>query len=141
MVDDSFAALAAWLGQLEAALAAGDDPGVDVALVYIARDDVGLEEDEVQGALRRAMLLLAAGGDPRRGLDLDGRAVTAVADDLDAPERRAELEAALADVEELVAELPHLSARAAALRADGELAWRTLALALLAGELDESDDE
>ena len=34
---------------------------------------------EANGALRRAELLLAAGGDPRRGLELVGRAVTSVA--------------------------------------------------------------
>ena len=36
--------------------------------------------------MRRAELLLAAGGDPRRELELDGRAVTSVADDLDEPD-------------------------------------------------------
>jgi hypothetical protein len=136
-VEDS---LAAWLRQLEAAVAADEDPGAEVALVYLAREDVLLDEDELHGALRRAMLLLAAGGDPRRELEFDGRAVTALADDLDAPERRAELEAALGDVAELLVDLPQLSARLAALRADSDRAWRMLALALLADEFD-SDDE
>ena len=133
MIDD---ALEAWLGQLEQAVAADEDPGADVALSYLVRDDVLLDEDELHGALRRAVLLLATGGDPRRGLDLDGRAVTALADDLDAPAHRAELLAALEDVAELLAGLPQLTARVAALRADPDRAWRTLALALLADELD-----
>ena len=137
MLDD---ALEAWLGQLERAVAAGEDPGADVALVYLVRDDVLLDEDELHGALRRAVLLLATGGDPRRGLDIDGRAVTALADDLDAPAHRAELLAALEDVADLLAGLPQLTARVAALRDDPDRAWRTLALALLADELDEDGE-
>lgn len=133
-------ALEAWLGQLEQAVAAGDDRGADVALVYLVRDDVLLDEDELHGALRRAVLLLATGGDPRRGLDIDGRAVTALADDLDAPAHRAELLAALEDVADLLAGLPQLTARVAALRDDPDRAWRTLALALLADELDEDGE-
>ena len=134
-------ALEAWLGRLEEAVAAGEDPGADVALVYLVREDILLDEDELHGALRRAVLLLATGGDPRRGLDLDGRAVTALAADLAAPAQLAELIAALAELAELLAGLPLLTARVAALRADPERAWRTLALALLADELDEDEDE
>ena len=133
-------ALGAWLGQLEEAVAAGEDLGADVALVYLVHEEVLLDADELHGALRRAVLLLATGGDPRRGLDLDGRAVTALADDLDAPAPRAELLAALEEVDALLVGLPRLAARLATLRADGDLAWRTLALALLADELDEDED-
>ena len=133
-------ALGAWLGQLEEAVAAGEDPGADVALVYLVREEVLLDEDELHGALRRAVLLLATGGDPYRDLELRGRAVTALADDLDAPAQRAELLAALEEVAELVAGLPHLTARLAALRNDPDRAWLTLALALLAGELDEDGE-
>lgn len=133
-------ALGAWLGQLEEAVAAGEDPGADVALVYLVREEVLLDEDELHGALRRAVLLLATGGDPHRSLDLHGRAVTALADDLDAPAQRADLLAALEEVAELVAGLPHLTARLAALRSDPDRAWLTLALALLAGELDEDGE-
>ena len=134
-------ALGAWLGQLEEAVAAGEDPGADVALVDLVHEEVLLDEDELHGALRRAVLLLATGGDPRRGLDLDGRAVIALADDLDAPAPRAELLSALEDITELLTGLPQLAARLAALRTDPDRAWRTLALALLADELDEDDDD
>ena len=137
MSDD---ALETWLRQLEQAVAAGEDPGADIALVYLVREDVLLDEDELHGALRRAVLLLATGGDPRRGLDINGRAVTALADDLDAPAQRAELVAALEEVAELLTLLPHLTARVAALRSDPDRAWRTLALALLADELDEDGE-
>ena len=76
-------------------------------------------------------------GDPRRELDPDERAVVSLADDLDEPARRAELLAALDDVAELVAGLPELTARVAALQAGPERAWRLLAVALLADHLDD----
>lgn len=133
------AALLGWLGTLEEAVAAGDDPGADVALVFIAREDVSLDEDELHGALRRAMLLRATGGDPRRALDPEEHAVASLADDLDEPSCRRELVAALGDVAELVAGLPGLTAHAAALQAEPDRAWRLFALALLADHLDEAD--
>ena len=54
-----------------------------------------VDEAELHAALRRSELLLATGGDPRRPLELYGRAVTALADDLDEPALRAELAAGL----------------------------------------------
>lgn len=103
-----------------------------VALAAIAGEQVSLDEDELRGALRRAVLLLAAGGDPSRGLELDGRAVTALAADIAAPERAAELRAALAG---LRAQRPDEAGR---LLADPDLAWRAFACALLAQALDVS---
>lgn len=99
-----------------------------VALALLAGREVPLDEDELRGALRRSLLLLASGGDPRRGLELDGRAVTALADELDAPERR---EALLAGLRSLAGEVPE----ADALLAEPELAWRLYACGLLAEEL------
>src|SRR5204863_7173421 len=96
-----------------------------VSIAWLAGRSVGLDPDELHGALRRAVLLLAAGGDPHREPELDGRAVTALAAELDRPERRAELEAALRELRE----------RASSLLADPDLAWRALACALLAEEL------
>ena len=52
--------------------------------------------DELRAATRRAQLVLAAGGDPHRGLDLDGPAVERLAEELDSTERRAALEHGLA---------------------------------------------
>ncbi|MEX2211513.1 MAG: hypothetical protein WD689_07090 [Gaiellaceae bacterium] len=98
-----------------------------VQLAYLAVQSVHVDEDELQAARRRALLLLASGGDPRRELRLDSRAVEALAADLDSPERRAQLRAALEG----------LQANAAALLADDDLAWRTAACALLAEELGE----
>jgi hypothetical protein len=99
-----------------------------VALAWLAGREVPLDEDELRGALRRSMLLLASGGDPHRGLELDGRAVTALADELDAPERRDALRAGL---RALAGEAPD----AELLLAEPELAWRLYACGLLAEEL------
>ena len=91
---------------------------------------------ELQPALRRSMLLLAAGGDPHRELALDGRAVTALAAELDRPERRAEISRGL---ETLRAEATGLSGVSPALEElllDASFAWRAYACALLAEQLD-----
>jgi hypothetical protein len=96
-----------------------------VTLSWFAGREVPIDDDELHGALRRAVLLLAAGGDLRREPELDGRAVTALAAELDRPERRAALVAALRELHE----------RADELLADPDLAWRAFACALLADEL------
>ena len=69
-----------------------------VVLCHSALADVVIDEDELNGALRRAQLLLATGGDPRRPLELDGRAVTSLADDLDQADRRERLGERLAEL-------------------------------------------
>ena len=48
-----------------------------VVLCHLVSDAVPIDAEELNGALRRAELLLATGGDPRRPLELDGRAVGA----------------------------------------------------------------
>ena len=68
-------------------LEAGPGDNLLPGLAWLAGQDVELDPDEVKATVRRAELLLAAGGDPHRELELDGRAVTAVADDLDDPAR------------------------------------------------------
>jgi hypothetical protein len=104
-------------------------------LAYVAVQSLALDEDELAGARRRALLLLASGGDPRRHLDLDGRAVAALADDLDLPVRRAALREALADLRSRANGLPGISAALDELVGDELLAWRSAACALLAEEL------
>jgi hypothetical protein len=121
-----------WLEQVEAS-AEGDD--ALAVLAWLAGAEVAMDEDELRAGLRRALLLLATGGDPRRRLELDGRAVTALAAELDRPEHRAAL---ARGVEALNAEAEGLRAVAtalAALRADGDLAWRAYAAGLLGEEL------
>jgi hypothetical protein len=108
----------------------GTDLDLRVALVWLVRDEVGIEEDDLNAARRRAMFVLAAGGDPHRDLDYDSVAAERLADELDSPERRAALTAALDG-------LPSVTASLGVLRSQPDLAWRSLALALLADELAE----
>jgi hypothetical protein len=106
-------------------------------LAYLAGDAVDVPEDELNGALRRALLLVAAGGDPHRELTPDDRAVRAVADDLDDGARRAALARSLDALALRVGGLPRTQEAALALAADPDLAWRLWALGLLALELAE----
>jgi hypothetical protein len=96
---------------------------------------VTVDADELNAARRRALLLLAAGGDPTRELDPAGRAVRALAEDLDAPARREQLRAALAALRADAAGLPAVTGAVDALLADADAAWRWYAAALLADEL------
>jgi hypothetical protein len=126
---------AAWLDELEA-IVAGADAGVAVVTVAsVAGREVPVDEDEVRAEVRRALLVLAAGGDPERGLDVNGPAVVRFADELETPERRNALAAGL---ERLAADAlghPHTSELVHALREDPETAWRAYACAVLAEEL------
>ncbi len=119
----------------------GDTDQARVAVAFLAGADVTIPDDELQGARRRAVLLLAAGGDPHREVDSTGRAVTALATDLDSPPRREALAAGLAAVADAAPDLELLRATADELRADTELAWRSFAYALLVEELSEEPDE
>ena len=108
-------------------------------LSFLAGRNVELDAAEANAAVRRAELLLVTGGDPRRRLELYGRATSAIARDLDAPERRAELAAGLAALEEHVTGLRAASEALRVLRADPDLAWQCYAAALLAEELGRDD--
>ena len=125
----------AWLQQLEADLSAGPSAEAVVSIAYAAGRDVRLDEQERAAAIRRSLLIVAAGGDPHRALGLDDRGVITLATDLDSPARRAELAAGLAQLDERAADLPGAHALLAVLAADGDLAWRAYACALLAEEL------
>ena len=104
-------------------------------LAYLAGQSVQLDEAELNGARRRALLLVAAGGDPHRELDVDDRAVKAIAADLYTRERRDELARSIDALVLLVRDLPVAREAAVFLAGDVDLAWRLLALALLAEEL------
>jgi ADP-ribose pyrophosphatase YjhB (NUDIX family) len=125
----------AFLSELEARLAAGEEVEIEVSLSVLAARDVPLEEAEVNAARRRAVQLLATGGDPRRDLDPDGRAVTALATDLETQERKAALIAALSSLRPLASDLELVSGRLENLVADEVRAWRWFACTLLAEEL------
>jgi hypothetical protein len=117
----------------EAGSLAGEDLETRlVALVTLAGSQVVLPPDELNGAVRRAELLLATGGDPRRALELDGRAVGAFADDLEAPERLAALAAALATLRATAGDRPDVADALDVLGADAAFAWRLFAMTRLA---------
>jgi len=121
---------------LEELEASGFDPGSGellVSLAWLVRDSVPIAEDELNAARRRAMFVLAAGGDPHRELDLNSVAADRLAGELDSPDRRAALAGALAELD--TRGLPSVAAGVAALLADPGLAWRSFGLALLADEL------
>jgi hypothetical protein len=104
-----------------------------VVLCWLVRDDVRIDEGELNGARRRAMFVLAAGGDPHRDVGLDSVAAERLADELDTAERREQLATALGELP--TDELPTITAALESLRADPKLAWRSFALSLLADEL------
>jgi hypothetical protein len=104
-----------------------------VMLCWLVQHDVAIPEDELNAARRRAMFVLAAGGDPHRELDLGSVAAERLADELETPERRAALATALDALP--TEDLPAVAGAVEALRAEPELAWRSFALALLADEI------
>ena len=126
-----------FLEDLERGLESGTAQEPDAALSLIAGRDVELDEDELRGARRRALQLLATGGDPRRGpgLELDGRAVGALAEDLDGPGRREALAAGFQELRHTADGLPRVVERIDRLVADPAFAWRWFACILLAEEL------
>jgi hypothetical protein len=120
---------------LESRLAGGEPVEIEVPLTLLAGRQVELDADELRAARRRAVQLLAASGDPRQHLDPNGRAVAALAADLDAPERRTALTEGLASLAAAVTGLQQVSARLEQLTSDDELAWRWFACTLVAEEL------
>ncbi|MBA2295581.1 MAG: hypothetical protein H0W16_10675 [Actinobacteria bacterium] len=106
-------------------------------LCFFAGREVAIPEDELNAAVRRAELLLAAGGDPHRPLDPFGRATTALAEDLDTEERRSMLVAGLELLRDEIAGLRGARESLALLLSDQDLAWQTYATALLAEALAE----
>jgi hypothetical protein len=121
------------LEQLEASDLDPRSSDLLVMLCWLVQNDVAIPEAELNSARRRAMFVLAAGGDPHRELDLGSVAAERLADELETPERRVALATAL---DALPAEdLPAVAGAIEALRAEPDLAWRSFALALLADEI------
>jgi hypothetical protein len=106
-------------------------------LAYVAGQSVPIDEEELNGARRRALLLVAAGGDPHRELEIDDRAVKALATDLYTDELRAALARSIDTLVLRVRDLPVAREAALFLAGDVDLAWRLFALGLLAEELGE----
>jgi hypothetical protein len=106
-------------------------------LAYLAGSSIEIDDSELNGARRRALLLVAAGGDPHRELDVDDRAVKAIAADLFTIDRRAQLARGIDTLVLRVRDLPTARAGAIFLAGDVDLAWRLYTLGLLAEELAE----
>jgi hypothetical protein len=122
--------------RLEALEAAGYEPRSGellVALVWLVLSELPIADDQLNASRRRAMFVLAAGGDPHRELDLNSVAAERLAGELDSPERRKALHDALGTLD--AEGLPAVQDGLSALQTDSELAWRCLGLALLADEL------
>jgi hypothetical protein len=128
-----------WLAGLELELGRGPAPESWTLLAWVAGREVPHGEDELREALRRAVLLHAAGGDPHRGPAPDSRAVTALAADLDLPERREALMRGIDDLIGLTERLPRVRGALFDLAAAPEAAWRAYACGVLAAELGEED--
>jgi hypothetical protein len=118
---------------VEARLEAGERGEALVA--FVAGASVEIPEAELAAARRRAMLVLAAGGDPHRELELDSPAVDVLARDVSTSVRRTALADGLRALQDHAAELPFVAALVTRLEDDADLAWRAFALALLADEL------
>lgn len=131
---------APWLLDLERALA--DDEGTEVlatglvVLATVGGREVHVDADEARGAARRALLLLSTGGDPARGLDLHGRAVASLADDLRTVDRQIALEEGVKELRVQAEGLPHVSEALHALVEAPDVAWRAYAAGVLAQELE-----
>jgi len=121
----------AWVAGLEAM----DDDGRRVSLAYVAGQNVEIPEDDLNEALRRALVVRAVGGSPQRELSLEEDAVVRLADELDGTERRRALQRSLESLREHVHDRPAAAASLDELLADDDLAWRCFAAAQVAAEL------
>jgi hypothetical protein len=125
------------LEHLEPSLRESSPDAAAATIALVAADQVGFDEQALGAAVRRALLVLASGGDLRRELSLDDSAVTGLASDLEDPARRGELDAALQGLRAHTEELPAASSAVQALLDDPDRAWKALAAAVLADELTE----
>jgi hypothetical protein len=104
-------------------------------LAYVAGQRIELPGSALNQARRRALLVLASGGDPHRELDVDTPAVKTLAAELHSDDRRARLGTAIDELALAARELPRTREAALFLAADVDFAWRLYALALIAEEL------
>jgi hypothetical protein len=123
------------LSELEASGLEARSAELLVVLTWLVSGELGIDEADLNAARRRAMFVLAAGGDPHRELDHESIAAERLAGELDSPERRQALETALAGLVNEADGLPIVTSALGLLRSEPDLAWRSLALALLADEL------
>jgi hypothetical protein len=128
-----------WLEQLEATLVESELAVAVVTVAAVAGRTIELDEEELRAAARRALFVLAAGGDPDRGLDLHGPAVERFAGDIDEPDRRDALRAGLIRLAGEAARFPHVSETVHALLDTPDTAWRAFACSVFAESLAEDE--
>jgi hypothetical protein len=127
------------IADILARLERGELGNPEAVLVYLAGGAVDLSDSELNEARRRAVLLVAAGGDPHRELGVDDRAVKSLATELWSDERREQLAGGLDALALQARELPLVRETVINLARDLDLAWRLYALAILAEELGDED--
>jgi hypothetical protein len=121
----------AWVAGLEEM----DKDARRAALAYVAGQAVEIAEEELNEAVRRALVVRAVGGSPQRELSLAEEAVVRLAEELDGAERRRALEQGLESLRVHVRDQPAATASLDELLADSDLAWRCFAAAQIATEV------
>ena len=106
-----------------------------VSICFVAGRAVTIDPDELNSALRRAVVVRAVGGDPHRELTIDEDAVVRLAEELDATERREQLQLGLAALRDLGRGRPEVEETIVTLIAAPDLSWRAFCAGLLADEL------
>ena len=113
----------------------GDSDGALLPVAWLVTRLLRVDAHELNAALRRALLVQAAGGDLRREIALDDRAVRMVAGELREAGAEPQLREALAGLARESTGLPRAAAAVGHLEADDALARTYVAAALLADEL------
>ena len=106
-----------------------------VSICFVAGRSVTIDPDELNSALRRAVVVRAVGGDPHRELTIDEDAVVRLAEELDATERREQLQLGLAALRDLGRGRADVEETIVTLIAAPDLSWRAFCAGLLADEL------
>ena len=104
-----------------------------MSLAWGAGRAVAIPEDELNEALRRALVVRAVGGSPQREVTLEEDAVVRLAEELNAPDRRGELVRSLQSLRATPGS--NASRSIDALLADESFTWRCFAAGCLAAEL------
>jgi hypothetical protein len=108
-----------------------------VSICFVGGRSVAIDPDELNAALRRALLVRAVGGDPQRELTIDEDAVVRLAAELETQERREQLQLGLASLRDLGRGRPEVEETIVTLIAAPDLSWRAFCVGLLADELAE----
>ena len=112
-----------------------DEPERSASICFAAGREVELDRQELDEALRRAIVVRAVGGDPRREPAVEETAVARLADELRSDGRSEQLQAGLAELRRSAEGRSSVVSAISVLRADPAAAWRTFCASLLADEI------